>query len=167
MGQQIGNGADLSAGPVWELGRRKKKKKKGRDYKDVIFPHLPRRHTNTQWVTHTRSLNLTLPLSPIILVWSASSLLRLLKLKSQRLETQHFDHLRGARCGALDGRNTELFLVWWGLLPMVEAELHLACMWLEACRIEEQMDRWVCWFMRVCFVVAPYRNWWEWFKTVS
>lgn len=61
MGRQIGNGADLSAGPVWELGRRKEKKekknKKGRDYKDVIFPHLSHRHTNTQWVTHARTLS--------------------------------------------------------------------------------------------------------------
>ena len=60
MGRRIGNGADLSAGPMWELVRRKKKKKtKGRDYKDVVVPHVTHTHTHSD----THSLNLSLPLS--------------------------------------------------------------------------------------------------------
>lgn len=76
MGRQTGNRADLSVGLVWKFGgeneRKEKKKNKRQRLQRCFIPLI------IHAVRDTHSISL----SEIILVWSASSLLRLLKLKS-------------------------------------------------------------------------------------
>lgn len=95
-----------------ESWRRREKKKRVTTKTWYSLPSLslslcrsvPLLHTHTCTQSHS-------PYSLIILVWSASSLLRLLKLKSRHLETRRFNHPRAARCTAA-GSRTPCFTFW-------------------------------------------------------